>query len=238
MKRLAAVIRQAIPGAHVTESRLQPESAVIKLVVRAGAVQVKIEVTPVLRGAVFPGQPVQIAPAAEEEYGFAEVNLVSFPDLYAGKIVAALDRQHPRDLFDVRELLAHEGVDDDELRRAFLVYLASHNRPMAEVLAPTHKDISHDFAHAFQGMTAEPVAIAELIAAREAVIEAMVTMMPKDNRLFLLGFESGEPDWSLIRLPEAAELQAVRWRRQNLEKLAPAQRAALVTNLEKVLFEP
>ena len=50
-------------------------------------------------------------------FGFAEMQVVSFADLYAGKIVAAFDRQHPRDLFDVRDLLANEGVSD-ELRRA------------------------------------------------------------------------------------------------------------------------
>jgi predicted nucleotidyltransferase component of viral defense system len=77
----------------------------------------------------------------EEEFGFAEMPVVSFADLYAGKIVAALDRQHPRDLFDVRELLAHEGIDDN-LRQAFIVYLLSHDRPMAEVLAPPRRDIS------------------------------------------------------------------------------------------------
>jgi hypothetical protein len=48
--------------------------------------------------------------------------------------VAALDRQHPRDLFDVRDLLANEGIDD-VLRKAFIVYLLSHDRPMSEVLA-------------------------------------------------------------------------------------------------------
>ncbi len=57
--------------------------------------------------------------------------LVHFADLYAGKIMAALDRRHPRDLFDVRDLLANEGIDDT-LRKAFIVYLLSHNRPMGE----------------------------------------------------------------------------------------------------------
>ena len=69
---------------------------------------------------------------------------MSFPDLYAGKIVAALDRQHPRDLFDIRDVLADEGISD-ELWRAFIVYILSHNRPMGEVLAPTRKGLRHEF---------------------------------------------------------------------------------------------
>jgi predicted nucleotidyltransferase component of viral defense system len=77
----------------------------------------------------------------EVEFGFAEMPVVSFADLYAGKIVAALDRQHPRDLFDVRDLLAHEGIQDS-LRRAFIVYLLSHDRPMAEILAPVRLSTS------------------------------------------------------------------------------------------------
>jgi predicted nucleotidyltransferase component of viral defense system len=69
-----------------------------------------------------------VSDSVESAFGFAEMPVVSFADLYAGKIVAALDRQHPRDLLDVRDLLANEGIDDS-LRKAFIVYLLSHDRP-------------------------------------------------------------------------------------------------------------
>jgi len=36
------------------------------------------------------------------------------------------------------------------LRRAFLVYVISHNRPMAEVLAPTRKPLGEEFARGCQ----------------------------------------------------------------------------------------
>jgi hypothetical protein len=49
---------------------------------------------------------------------------------------------------------------------AFLVYLVSHTRPMAEVLAPRRKDLALEFARAFVGMTAEPVPLAERAPAR------------------------------------------------------------------------
>ena len=91
-------------------------------------------------------------PPWRKRSGSPKYGVVSFADLYGGKIVAALDRQHPRDLFDVRDLLANEGIDD-ALRRAFIVYLLSHDRPMSEVLAPTRKDIAGEFARGFQGMT-------------------------------------------------------------------------------------
>lgn len=156
MLRIAERIEAGIPGAKVNPSRSADEKIVTKLIVRAKGVQIKIEITPVLRGTVYGPVVTPVVPTVEDEFGFAEMQVVSFADLYAGKIVAALDRQHPRDLFDVSDLLAHEGISE-ELRRAFLVYLISHNRPMAEVLAPTRKPLAEEFARGFVGMTQEPV---------------------------------------------------------------------------------
>ena len=159
---------------------------------------------------------------------------MSFADLFAGKIVAALDRQHPRDLFDVRGLLAEEGIDD-ALRRAFIVYLLSHGRPMSEVLAPTRKDISEEFLRGFEGMTDKPVTREELEAAREALISEIVGKMPADHRRFLVSFERGEPEWMLLDVPGARELPAVRWRQRNLDTLSANKRKALVARLSEVL---
>ena len=234
LKRIAEKIRRAVDGAQVTE--IPQEGAVAKLLVRAGGVQIKIEVTPVLRGCVYEPEVRSVSSKVEETFGFAEMRVVSFADLYAGKLVAALDRQHPRDLFDVRELLAKEGVDD-ALRRAFIVYLLSHDRPMSEVLAPTRKEFSHEFERGFEGMTVAQVYLDDLIAAREAMIAEIVGQMPTEHRRFLVSFEKGQPDWALLAIPDAAALPAVRWRQQNLDKLSAAKRAALVARLEEVLFE-
>lgn len=95
MRRIASRIEMRFPGAKVTKSALLPENAIVKLIVRHDQVQIKIEVTPVLRGCVFAPELRTTTPAVEEAYGFAEMQVVSFPDLYAGKLVAALDRQHP-----------------------------------------------------------------------------------------------------------------------------------------------
>jgi len=101
MTRIAERIAKGIPGAHVAPSLLRPENIVTKLVVRSENAQIKVEVTPVLRGVVFDPVLTEVAPTVEEVFGYARISVVSFADLYAGKIVAALDRQHPRDLFDV-----------------------------------------------------------------------------------------------------------------------------------------
>jgi predicted nucleotidyltransferase component of viral defense system len=151
MKRIAEAITAGIRGARVDASRPKGEICVTRLDVRADNAQVKIEVTPVLRGCVYQPAVKHVSAKVEEQFGYAEMQVVNPADLFAGKIVAALDRQHPRDLFDVRDLLANEGINDT-LRKAFIVYLLSHNRPMAEVLAPQRLDISAEYKRGFDGM--------------------------------------------------------------------------------------
>jgi len=233
MLRIAERITEAVRGSRVAPSRSR-ENVVTKLVVRGDGAQIKIEVTPVLRGCVFEPEMRPVSPSVEDEFGFAEMRIVSFPDLYAGKIVAALDRQHPRDLFDVRDLLANEGIDE-ALRRAFLVYLVSHDRPMSEVLAVRRKDIKAEFERGFVGMTRQAVELDDLLAAREALVNEIVGSMPDAHRQFLVAFEQGEPDWSAIGLSAAADLPAVRWRQQNLNGLSAEKRGTLVKQLEEVL---
>ena len=108
LDRIAQKIRKAIPDSVVTDNANADGTLVL---VRQRSAQIKIEVTPVLRGTVHPVELKTVRPIVEEQFGFAEIQVVSFADLYAGKLVAALDRQHPRDLFDVQYLLANEGID-------------------------------------------------------------------------------------------------------------------------------
>ena len=175
-----------------------------------------------------------VSPAVEDAFGFAEIKVVSFADLFAGKIVAALDRQHPRDFFDIRDLLANEGIGDD-LRRAFIVYLLSHGRPMFEVLKAARKDITAEFMRGFEGMTDTPITLAELVAVREQLVAEIVGRMPHAHHRFLVSFERGQPDWSLLDVPGVESLPAVLWRQQNLDSIDPARRQTLVDNLEAVI---
>jgi hypothetical protein len=234
MKRLGAAIADGLPGVRVHEVVNRAEKIVTKLTVQSAAAQIKIEVTPVLRGTVFAPEQRSVSATTEGEIGYASTQVVSFADLYGGKIVAALDRQHPRDLFDAAQLLAHEGISD-ELRAAFIVYLISHDRPIAEVIAPRRRDITAEFHGSFAGMTTEPVSIEDLVAAREDLIAEIAGKMPPPHKEFLLGFKRGAPDWDLLGLPGAAELPAVRWKQINLDKLKPADRAAYVQRLAEAL---
>lgn len=210
------------------------EKGITKLIVRNDEAQIKVEVTPVLRGCVYEPAVRSVSARVEEEFGFAEMPVVSFADLYAGKIVAALDRQHPRDLFDVRDLLSHEGIDAT-LRKAFIVYLLSHHRPMAEVLAPARLDISAEYKRGFEGMVDTPVTLDELLQAREALIGEIVGKMPDQHRRFLISVKRGEPGWAVLDLPGAKDLPAVRWKLENLAKLSADKRAQLLSGLSEAL---
>lgn len=234
LKRIAHAIAAGIPGSSVERSAPKGEKRITKLIVRTDDAQIKIEVTPVLRGCVYEPATRSVTARVEDAFGFAEMQVVSFADLYGGKIVAALDRQHPRDLFDVRDLLANEGIND-ELHRAFIVYLVSTNRPFSELLEPTRLDIADEFARGFDGMTEEAVTVDELVKAREEMIAEVVGKMPMEHRKFLVSLKRGEPEWKLLALPGAEELPAVRWRLQNLAKMDEKKRAALLVRLEKVL---
>lgn len=234
MKEIAETAKSMSPAEDIVTGGPNEEGAVTKLLARGNGVQIKIEVTPVLRGCVFEPEERAVTMPVEDSFGYAEMRVVSFADLYGGKIVAALDRQHPRDLFDMRELLAKEGIDDD-LRRAFIVYLLSHDRPMHEVLTARPKDISGEYKRSFAGMTEDAVEMEDLLAARKATIEAVVSGMPDEHRRFLVSFEEGAPDWTLLGLENVADLPAVRWRRLNLNKLGADARSKLVENLKRAL---
>lgn len=234
MQRIAKDVKQNLKDVRIHQVVHEKEKFICKLIVRLFDIQIKIEVTPVTRGSVYEPSLKSVSPRVEDEFGFAEIQVVSFADLYAGKIVAALDRQHPRDLFDVRDLFLNEGIDT-LLRNAFIVYLISHNRPLGEILAPVRKDISQEFARGFNGMTSTTVSLDELLEVREKLIAEIVGKMPIAHREMLISFCLGQPDWSLLDLPHVANLPAVKWRIENLAKQNKQRRDEQFAHLKAVL---
>ena len=200
LKRIGARIREVDNSINITESAPRSQSEITKLVVRTrDRVQIKIEVTPVLRGCVYDPVTMSVAQNTEDEFGFAEINVLSFADIYAGKIMAALDRQHPRDLFDVHQLMENEGITD-ELRTALIVYLISHDHSPHSLLDPVLRDISQDYEQNFVGMTTEGVTVTLgiLLEAREKLIADVAGNMPDNHKEFLRSFYSRKPDWKLL----------------------------------------
>ena len=223
-------------GVHATRAP-QAGAGATRVLFRRGAATVKVETSPVLRGSVFEPVRRRTSATVEDEYGFAEANVVAFEDLYAGKLHAALDRQHPRDLFDVKLLLEHEGVTDD-LFRAFLVHVASSNRPPHELLDPNLLPLQHPFDHQFAGMTVVPVSVDELAAARDELIGEIRRRLSGPSAEFLRSLVRAEPDFDAIDLPDAERLPAVRWKVRNIRTLmatAPAKHDDQVRALDALL---
>ena len=190
-----------------------------KLLVRRGPIQVKVEVNFVMRGTVLPVRRASLTPTARDILmADLDIPVVSLEDVYGGKLVAALDRQHPRDLFDVMQLFAHVGITPG-IRRAFVVYLSSSNRPIHEVLFAPLRDIRHDYEHNFQGMTIEPVPLDALLAARERMMREIQQGLDDDERRFLLSLVAGTPEWSLLGVGHLEHLPGVRWKLHNLAQL-------------------
>lgn len=199
------------------------ETGETKLLIRRGDLAVKVEVNTVIRGTMNPTWTAALTAAASEALmADLELTLLSPEEIYGGKLVAAMDRQHPRDLFDVMELFAHGGITP-EIRRAFVVYLASHNRTIHEVLFPTPKDIRLAYEESFVGMTTEPVTLDALLAARERMFRELPSALDANEREFLRTLVRARPDWSLLGIPHLEELPAIRWRLQNLEQLSRNQ---------------
>lgn len=209
-----------------------------KLFARYGNIQLRIEVNLVLRGVVHPPARRSLSLRAQDTLGVdIEIPVASLEDVYAGKLVAALDRQHPRDLFDVLHLYRHEGITP-AIRRAFVIYLASHRRPVHEVLAPQLRDLSHEYHGAFHGLTVEPVDLEQLLDVRARLIRDLQRDLDENERSFLRSLVNANPEWQLLEVAHAAELPALRWKLENLQWLAtndPKKFAAQARALEALL---
>lgn len=188
--------------------------------VRRDGLQVVVEVNEIIRGTLLPPQARSLRSNARDTLGVElELPVLAEPELYAGKLVAALDRQHPRDLFDVHQLLAAGGITP-EMRRCFVAYLASHNRPTHEVLAPRLQEIAATFEGGFEGMARNPIDLATLLATRERLIGEIRKGLTKGERKFLVSLAAAEPEWDLIGFPILADMPGPRWKLQNLQALA------------------
>lgn len=210
-----------------------------RLLVRQGNTEIKVETSPVARGTVHPPERRRVNENVEETFGFAEMQVVAFEDLFGGKLHAAVDRQHPRDLFDVKLLYENEGLTD-ALFRTFLIYVASSGRPPHELVRPSLAELDEAFVKEFEGMTVEPVSLDDLKAARSRMTADILAKLDDRAMSFLLSLHDGEPDFGAIGLPQAAELPAVRWKLLNLQKLKdqnPAKHAEQRREIENIVAD-
>lgn len=227
-------LKDSVPGVDLTP-HLSKEGNIAKLSVSTRDASIKVEPNPIKRGTLLPPESLELCPRAQDTHEmYVEIRTVALPELYAGKICAALDRQHPRDFFDVKFLLENEGLTED-IRKAFVVYLAGHNRPIHELLAPNTIDMTDAFANQFSGMTREGVSLEELQEVQESLPGIIGSALDDEDKKFLLSLKSGRPEWELLKWPEAAELPAVRWKLININRMDEDKRAEQFGALEKAL---
>ena len=206
----------------------------LRALVHGLEVQIKIELSPVFRGSIHVPTDMDIHDEVEREFGFASISVLQKPDLYGGKICAAVDRQHPRDLFDIKMLLDSGGMSR-EIFEGFLVYLISSGRPISELLEPNFKDISEEFNNQFDGMTSAPVHISELEGARVDLVNSFSKFMTDQDKQFLLSVKRGRPEWDLFPISGIEQLPSVRWKLMNIERMADAKHKRSLAKLEEVL---
>jgi hypothetical protein len=190
-----------------------------KLFVKQNSLAVKVEVNHVFRGTLLPVTKMRLHPNARDLFT-TEVSapVLASAELYGSKIVAALDRQHPRDFFDIAQMFTETGLTSS-VADCFICYLAGHNRPVHEVLFSRDRNMRMIFENEFQGMTREPVSLEHLEQARNRVRKELMEKLTREHRRFLFSVLECDPQWDLIQIAHLKDLPAVRWKIQNLQKL-------------------
>ena len=117
-----------------------------------------------------------------------------------------------------------------------MVYLMSHNRPMAELLAPRSQDISPFYRTEFEGMAFETVDLERLQDTLPELVTQIHKVLNDNDRRFLLDLKLGNADWKTFPLPEAQMLPAIQWKLMNLKRMTSDKRRKAAHKLEKVLF--
>ena len=223
-------IRRTISGAQI-----QLRRDALKLFVTLNGARVKVEISSIVRGSLLKPIESNLCPAAQEQYNFfARVQRLDTAELYGSKLCAALDRQHPRDLFDVMSLQSEREISD-VVRNAFVVYLAGHRRPIAELLAPNRIPLEDLFTHHFSGMTVQPIKLSKLEASRDQLFDWAATALKENERRFLLSVKQGEPDWTQLPFEGIDKLSAIQWKLHNIRRMSKPAHNAAVTRLRDIL---
>lgn len=180
---------------------------------------VKVEINHVMRGTILPTVTASLRRNVQDKFRmYLELPMLSHDEIYGSKLVAALDRQHPRDLFDVLQLIENEGITEG-IMDAFVAYIACHNRPVHEVLEGVFHDIQYEYENNFVGMTLEDVPLDALVQTRTAMIQEIRSQLNQRHKDFLMSLVRAEPDWSLMDCPHLQDLPGIKWKLRNLNKL-------------------
>lgn len=210
---------------YATDIRTTRSGDEVKLFVSDERAQVKVEVNFVFRGTLFPPTLAKLSAKAQELFSLSvQVPMLAIPELYGSKLVAAMDRQHPRDLFDVLQMNEKFGGVPKPFVDSFVAYLAGHNRPVHEVLFANPLPLEAVFKSEFQGMTAQPIELQKLLETRQFLFKTLPQSLTDNHKNFLLSLVRGDPQWDLMPFAHLKELPALKWKIHNLDKLRKSNR--------------
>jgi predicted nucleotidyltransferase component of viral defense system len=197
---------------------------------------IKIETNYIKRGTLYPVEYGQLCQTINTVFkrGLTNIPVLAVPELYAGKLCAALSRQHPRDLFDVKLLLESTGLTDT-IRQAFVAYLVCDARPIHEVLAPRFKVIQKPYEREFKRMTAELVSADALVATAKSLVKKIQHDLTNPERKFLLSVKQGEPDYTLLPFEHLSSLPGVQWKLMNIHRMDKNKHHLMLSKLKDVL---
>ncbi len=205
-----------------------------KLVIEDGTSMIKIEVNTVLRGTVLPVERRSLTKSASDLFlAELQVPTLTHAELYGGKLVAALDRQHPRDLFDVHLLFENEGITE-AMVECFVIYLSAHDHPPHDVLDSRDKDISRTYEDQFEGMATVPVTLDQLTTARARLRAELSKRLATRQKNFLLSLVRAEPEWSLLDCQHVSELPGIQWKLLNLRKFRDQKPEAFAEQIRRI----
>ena len=191
----------------------------VKLDIFSAEAEVKVEVNFVFRGTVLPVQTRSLSEKTQALFSKnIQIPVLSPSELYGSKLVAAMDRQHPRDLFDVIKMYESHGLTQ-EILDCFVVYLAGHNRPVHEVLFSNPHPMEETFKNEFVGMTSEPIELDALLNTQQQLMAELPQALTQNHRNFLLSLVQATPDWSLLPFNHLQNMPAIKWKLQNLINL-------------------
>lgn len=151
-------------------------------------------------------------------YGFVAIKVLSFGEIYGEKICAALDRQHPRDLFDIKYLFENEGINN-EVKQGFIISLLSHNRPPHAILKSRILNQEAIFTKEFKGMSEDYFLYNDHINVMHKLISDINSIFNEKDKNFLINFFMVEPKRDLLDIKIASKLPAIKWKMQNLKSL-------------------
>lgn len=200
--------------ARMTSTVVRIQEEQLKLQIAYQGAQIKIEVNQIIRGSLSAPITRTLCQKAQEEFdAFCEIKVVPDAQLFGGKTIAALDRQHPRDLFDTKYLLEENHINDVN-KPGIILCLLSSNRPIYEILNPSRTDQRQAFENQFKGMNNEPFSYVDFEETREKLIIRINELLNHEDKQFLINFKKLSPEWDLY---DFKDFPAVQWKMKNLE---------------------